>query len=152
MKRLLVVIAVLGGALGFSGTAQAAQPTIERFDIDDSFDAELLSDECGFPVTGVSEGHVIVRTFDDEDGLLQVLTINIGTTFSANGNDYAVRDVGADVLRVTPDGVVIDSIIGQVPFEFTGVLKVNLDTGEVILEPQHSTAEDLDEICQVLGG
>jgi hypothetical protein len=29
-------------------------------------------------------------------------------------------------------------IVGQVPFEFTGALKINLTTGEVILEPRHT--------------
>ena len=39
-------------------------------------------------------------------------------------------------------------IVGQVPFEFTGVLKVNPDTGEVILEPQHTV--DTTRVCRLL--
>jgi hypothetical protein len=152
MKRLLIVIALVGATLGFGGTAQAAQPTIERIDVEDTFVDESTSELCGFEVTVVAEGHIIVRTFDDEDGLVEVRTINVALTATANGNEYPVRDVGADLLRVTPDGVAIISIIGQVPFDFTGVLKVNLETGEAILEPQHSTASDIDEICPALGG
>ena len=47
------------------------------------------------------------------------------------------RDVGIDQVRVQPDGTVILSIVGQVPVEFTGVLKINPETEEVLLEPHH---------------
>lgn len=72
--------------------------------------------------------------------------------FSANGNEYHARDVGGDLVRITPDGTAILMVIGQLPFAFTGVLKVNLDTGDVILEPQHSTVDELAEACAVLAG
>ena len=39
------------------------------------------------------------------------------------------RDVGADVVRIEPDGTATLMIIGQVPFDFTGVLKIDLETG-----------------------
>ena len=152
MKRLAIVMAVVGIVLGFAGNASAAKPTVERIEIDDSFVDEFFSEECGFPVTGVAKGHIIVRIFDRDQGLVELRTLNIGITLSADGNDYSFRDVGADQIRVTPDGVVILSIIGQVPFEFTGVLKINLDTEEVILEPQHTTQGEIEEACQVLGG
>ena len=43
------------------------------------------------------------------------------------------------------------AIIGQLPFDFTGVLKFDAETGEVLLEPHHSTAEeDVDEACAAL--
>jgi hypothetical protein len=45
------------------------------------------------------------------------------------------------------DGTVVLMIVGQVPFEFTGVLKVNLDTGEVILEPRHTV--DTTQVCRL---
>jgi hypothetical protein len=59
-----------------------------------------------------------------------------------------VRNVGADVVRVTPDGTATITTTGQVPFEFTGVLKINLDTDEVILEPHHFV--DIDQVCERL--
>ena len=122
MKRMLVVFAALGALLGFSGTAEAAKPTIERIDVQESFDDT--------PPGGTA----------------------ISGTVSANGIDYRFRDVGADLVRITPDGVAILSIIGQVPFAFNGVLKINLDTEEVIHEPQHLTADEVDKACQVLAG
>jgi hypothetical protein len=53
------------------------------------------------------------------------------------------------VIRVTPDGAMVLSIIGQVPFDFTGILKFNLNTGEVIQEPQHFTG-DTTKACAKL--
>ena len=35
-----------------------------------------------------------------------------------------------DLVRVESDGTVILMVVGQVPFDFTGVLKVNLTAGE----------------------
>jgi hypothetical protein len=40
--------------------------------------------------------------------------------------------------------------MGQLPFFFNGVMKIDLDTAEVILEPQHSTDNKLAEACEVL--
>ena len=79
-------------------------------------------------------------------------TLNIGLTATAGDNVIRFRDVGADVERIEPDGTAILMIIGQVPFDFTGVLKIDLETGEAILEPQHSTAENLEKACAALTG
>jgi hypothetical protein len=68
----------------------------------------------------------------------------------ADGNTYRFRDVGADQVRVEPDGTAVLLIIGQVPFEFTGVVKIDLETGELILEPQHSLEGNLEKACAAL--
>ena len=39
-------------------------------------------------------------------------------------------------------------VVGQLPFDFTGVLKVDLTTGEVILEPRHTV--DTTRACRLL--
>jgi hypothetical protein len=41
-------------------------------------------------------------------------------------------------------------IIGQVPFDFTGVLKIDLETDEAILEPQHNTEGNVEKACAAL--
>jgi hypothetical protein len=144
----VVVLAAL-----FTPWAVAAQPTMERLDIDESFPDEFLTEACGVQVTTHAEGHIIVRTFDGEGtGPAELTTISIGLTASADGNSYRFRDVGADLVRIEPDGTAILMITGQVPFSFTGVLKIDLETGEAILEPQHSLEEELDEACEVLTG
>ena len=51
-------------------------------------------------------------------------------------------------VLATPDGTAILTTTGQLPFEFTGVLKINLDTGEVILEPHHVV--DIEAVCEQL--
>jgi hypothetical protein len=62
------------------------------------------------------------------------------------------RDVGADLARIEPDGTAVLMIIGQVPFGFTGVLEIDLETGEAILEPHHTLEEQLEAACEALTG
>ena len=77
--------------------------------------------------------------------------MRLHSSFSANGNTFALHDVGADVARVLKDGTIQLAIIGQVPFGFTGVLKIDPETEEVSHEPQHDTeASDLEAACAAL--
>jgi hypothetical protein len=131
--------------------AFAGKPTIERFDVDETSPDDFLTEVCGVPVTTRAEGHVIVRTFaGGSTGPVELRTLNIGLTAMAGDNTYRFRDVGADLVRVEPDGTAILMIIGQVPFGFTGVLKIDLETGEAILEPQHSLEGNVEEACAAL--
>jgi hypothetical protein len=41
-------------------------------------------------------------------------------------------------------------ITGQVPFGFSGALRIDLGTGETILEPQHSLEGRVEEACAKL--
>jgi hypothetical protein len=52
------------------------------------------------------------------------------------------------LIRVAPDGTAILTTTGQVPLEFIGVLKIDLDTGDAILEPHHFY--DIEQICEQL--
>ena len=108
-----------------AGPATGAGPTFERIDVDDAFADEFLSEECGVDVTTTVRGHVILRAFSGEEGLVQLNTLNLALTATAGDRTFRFRDVGADSLRVTPDGTLVLSIIGQVPFELAGVLKIN---------------------------
>ena len=123
-------------ALTAAAPAVAAPPVIERTEIDDSFADEFLSEECGVDVTTTVTGTIMTMTTSD-GRLLALTTLNLGFTATAGDNIVRFRDVGGDFLRMQPDGTVVLSIVGQVPFDFTGVLKLNADTGEVLLEPQH---------------
>jgi hypothetical protein len=144
---ILVVVALV------TPVAYADPPTIERIDIDESFLDEFLTEACGVPVTTTAEGFVILRVFSGEgSGVAELTTLNIGLTATAGDNTYRFRDVGADLIRIEPDGTAVLSIIGQVPFGFTGILKIDLETGEAILEPQHSTEENVEVACAVLTG
>ena len=148
----VVSVLVLAG-LVWAGLAVGAPPTIERINVDETFDDEFLTEECGVPVTTTALGHVILRTFSGEGaGVPQVNTISIGLTATAGDRTFRFRDVGADVVQVKPDGTLVLLITGQVPFEFAGVLKINPETEEVILEPRDRSEEQLAKACRALTG
>ena len=147
-----VLLAVLGALLVvvLGATAAAAQaPVKEVIQVDVTLDPdEFLTEACGVEVTVTLTGRVTVFTL--EGVVLQDLTtLNLSVVATAGDNQARFRDVGGDQVRVQPDGTVILSIIGQVPFDFTGVLKINLGTGEVILEPHHET-DDTTRVCERL--
>jgi hypothetical protein len=142
---VLIVAALVAPA------ASGAKPTIERIAVDETFPDEFLTEACGFPVTTRARGHVITRTFTRAGTrVVEVRTINIALTAMANGKTYRFRDVGADITRRTRNGIEILMLIGQLPFAHTGVLKINLTTGEVIHEPRHSTEGEVEEVCAAL--
>jgi hypothetical protein len=150
-QRTRGLLAVLGALLVvvLGATAAAAQaPEKEVIQVEDTFVDEGLSEECGVEVTVTLTGRVTVFTFPDGSVLQELTTLNLNVVFSAGDNQIRVRDVGIDQVRVQPDGTVILSIVGQVPLGFTGVMKINLDTGEVILEPHHVV--DIAEVCEQL--
>jgi hypothetical protein len=152
-RRTSGVLAVLGALLVmvFGATAAAAQaPEREVISVEDEFVDEDLAEECGVDEVNVTvTGRVTLFTFPDEEKVLQDLTtINLAIVWTAGDNEVRVRDVGIDQVRVQPDGTVILSIVGQVLFQFTGVLKINLDTGDAILEPHHFF--DIEDVCAQL--
>ena len=148
-SRLLAVLgALLVVVLG--ATAAAAQaPEKEVIQVDDTFEDEFLSEACGVEVTTTVTGSITVFTFPDGEVLQELTTLNLAIVATAGDNQARFRDVGIDQVRVAPDGTVILSIVGQVPFGFTGVLKIDLDTGDAILEPHHFT-DDIEEFCAQL--
>jgi hypothetical protein len=146
----LVCVLLLVGLVG-PGVALGAAPVIERIEIEEEFADELLSEACGVAVTTTVSGHVIIRTFPGEGtGVDQLSTISISLEATAGNRTFRFRDVGADLIRIEPDGTAVLSIIGQVPFAFAGVLKIDLDTGEAILEPRDRSEEQLAKACAVL--
>jgi hypothetical protein len=117
----VVVIAAVIAPGAFAG-----KPTMERSDVDETFADGFLSAECGVDVMTHIQGHIIFRTFAGS-GNVELNTLNFALTAMADGNTYRFRDVGADHVQVKKDGTEILSIIGQIPFDFIGVLKINHD-------------------------
>jgi hypothetical protein len=149
------VIAWLAGILLVAAVvapgAAAGTPTFERVNIDKTFLDPTLTAACGFDVTMHEQGHFIVRTFSGNGpGPVEIFTVNIALTATANGNTYRFRDVGTDHVQITPDGTQILMVVGQIPFGWTGVLKINLTTGVVIHEPSHSLTGGLEQVCAAL--
>jgi hypothetical protein len=123
----------------------------ETITISDTFQSPILSQACGVEVTITITGSLKVLTFPNRPVGPQDLTIaNIKWVATAGNNQVRFRNVSLDLVRVEPDGTVIESIAGHQPVEFTGVMKINLDTGEVILEPQHFA--DIPRLCEQLTG
>ena len=88
-------------------------PTRERIEVDETF---VDSVTCTFPVMVHSVGHVTIREYDRAKGVVSLQTLNIKSIGTANGKSVVVHDVGSDQLRIAPDGTVILSIRGQIPF------------------------------------
>jgi hypothetical protein len=146
----LVCVFFVAGLVG-PGVALGAAPVIERIDIDDEFADEELSEACGVAVTTTERGHIIIRTFPGEGtGVAELHTISISLAATAGDRTFRFRDVGADMIRIEPDGTAVLSITGQVPFAFAGVLKIDLETGEAILEPRDRSEKQLAKACAVL--
>ena len=139
-RRLALVLVTIGVFLSVGGSpAIAAPPEVITFS--ETFHDDLLSEACGVDVTTTINGTVRIREFDRDTGLVMLATINAGLTATAGDNTFRFRDVGSDVFLQRGEGLV-HLVTGQVPFEFTGVLKINETTGEVLLEPQHVVGTD----------
>jgi hypothetical protein len=149
-RALVALLLALVALAVLAPTAPAAKPEVEVIHVDDSGPDEDLTEACGVPVTFHVTGRITLRTFSGNGGLLQLNTLNLAVTVSSGDNSYRFRDVGADHLQQLPDGSLVLSIIGQVPFGFTGVLKINPETEEVILEPHHSIEDRVDDACAAL--
>lgn len=144
----LVGMLVVGALLVPS--AGAGKPTMVVNQVDESFPDPFLSSACGIAVTTHIRGRIIERAFDGGTGAAELRTLNLALTATAGDNSYRFRDVGADLVRIEPDGTAILMLVGQLPFDFTGVLKIDLETGEAILEPHHFTGDDVEKACAAL--
>ena len=149
--RLCATSAMVAVVVGSAAPALAAPPSIERMPVNDTFVDQFLSDACGVEVTTTARGAITIRTFDRErPGPVELASINVGLTATADGRTFRFRDVGADLTRITRDGTVVLQISGQVPFDFAGVLKIDVTTGEAILEPKDRSQKQLARACAAL--
>lgn len=138
-------------ATGLAGPAAAAPPLIEREVVNDTFVDEFLSEACGVEVTATVTGFVVTRQFERSGvGVQSLTTISLTATLTSGDNTFRFRDVGADIERTTPSGDRILSIIGKIPFGFNGILKINLDTGEVVQEPRDISQAMTEKACAAL--
>jgi hypothetical protein len=143
-KALAVLFAA---AALLPASAAGAPPTIVREDVDETFVDEGLSEACGVEVTAHLTGHAITRTREG-GGVLEVFTVNLTGILTSEFGSFKVKDVGSDAVRMTPDGQVIVSISGQVPFDFKGVLKFDGATGEELHTPNFAAGErQIERAC-----
>ena len=151
-RALVVSLLALVALAVLAALAPAAKPQTVVIDVDDSGTDQVLTEECGVPVTFQATGRVTLRTFAGTGAAGPVLltTLNVGVTVTSGDNSSRFRDVGADHLQQQPGGSLVLMVIGQVPFEFTGVLKLDPDTGDAILAPQQAIEDRLDDACAAL--
>jgi hypothetical protein len=129
--------------------AAGGKPVKETITFSETFEDDFLTDACGVDVTTSVDGRVMSFTFPDRPvGPQDINSVHVNFVATADDNVVRFKDVGIDVVRVEPDGTVILMIVGQIPFDFTGALMINLTTGEVILEPQHLV--DTTRACHLL--
>ena len=155
-QRTSGLLAVLGALLVvvLGATAAAAQaPVKETETVSDTFKDEFLTEACGVEVTTTISGFVTFLTFPDDGsvGPLELHSFHIDILATAGDKQARIKDVGIDLTRVEPDGTAVLMITGQAQgLMFTGVMMIDLETGEVILEPHHTL--DTTRICRLLTG
>ena len=153
-QRTSGLLAVLGALLVvvLGATAAAAQvPEKEIIPVNGFYVDVVLSRACGVQVTHTVTGSVTILTYPDRPvGPQELQRFHLEHVIAAGDNQLWAREVGIRLIQVEPDGTVVISIVGQVPFQFTGVLKVNYYTGQATLEPHHVV--DIEEVCAQLTG
>ena len=129
--------------------AWAVRPERETITFSDTFEDEFLSDASGVDVTTTLNGRITFLVFPDRPvGVQDITSVHVDALANAGENRVRFKDVGVDLVRISPDGTLTMMVVGQLPFDFTGVLKVDLTTGEVILEPRHTV--DTPRACRLL--
>jgi hypothetical protein len=138
MKRLSVLLLVTLAVLLVAPSAQAAQPTVERFPVNDQF----IDDEtCGFPVETTITGSVVAITFE-EGGVLYIeadprlkltlTNLDTGETITANISGpvhvFATADGGLAVLETGLWARFENPETGEPGlFQSAGLLRVTVD-------------------------
>jgi hypothetical protein len=149
-RRTQLLALVIGTVLVLAPpVATADPPERETVTFSETFEDEFLTEACGVDVTTTVNGRITFFTFADQPvGPQNLTSVHVDLLATAGDNQVRFKDVGIDLLRVEPDGTVVLMIVGQLPFDFTGVLKINPTTGEVILEPHHIV--DTTRACRLL--
>ena len=112
---LAVAAAVVAGAAPVSASvtsmfmavpANAAAPSGESVPISETFPAPVLSQACGFPITGGLEGTMTVKDFVDREGTFsqEITRFHMLQTFSANGHVVSGHTSEPIKTVVRPDG------------------------------------------------
>ena len=153
--RIGVILSILGTVLGLSlgqTTAMAAGPERETITFSSTYVDPVLSEACGVEVTTTVDGRLTLLSFPDDfpeagPGPQLLTSIHVNYVATAGDNRFVFKDVGVDLSRITSQDTVILRFAGQHPFAFTGVLMIDIFTGEVH-QPQHTV--DTERACRLL--
>lgn len=150
-RVLLASLAALVVAACAVSAAAGAAPTVLRFTIAETNPDDYLTQACGFPVATAVKGVIIFRIFDnDGTGIVGSSTSSISATAMAGDNTFRLPpSAGVDLLVRRPSGDLFDITAGQ-QFELAGVTISDLNTGEVLVAPHHSTSVETATVCAAL--
>jgi hypothetical protein len=98
--------------------------------------------------TETINGRITFFTFDGQVGPAQIVSVSTSFVSTSGDNSIRYRDAGIDLIRVAPDGTATLSIIGTLPVRVSGILVIDLQTGETILDAFHVT--DIERVCAML--
>jgi hypothetical protein len=131
MRRIAPLFAAMLLTLAVAGPAAAARPTIISFADDDEADSALFTELCGFPVTSLSSGHVIIHN-DANGAATAIANYQINNWLSSANGSYHLVDAGPD-MRLTRAGVEFLTISGRslTGSAVIGRVEINMETGEV---------------------
>ena len=113
-----------------------------------------MSELCGFPVIANYAGHIQFKTLDRTGpGTidLAVYGIRIDYRDPANGATYKSRDIGPDRVYVQ-DGVLFVAVTGRSEggAGVVGVVKIDLETGEIVHQSGNEIGFLYDHLCDDL--
>ena len=145
IRRLVLPMAAL---LVFATPALAAAPERQTITFTETNHDEFLTEACGVPVDTIVNGRITFVTFDGEVGATRIVSASTSFVSIAGDNTIRYRDAGIDLTRVAPDGTATLSFIGTLPVRASGILVIDLQTGETILDAFHVT--DIERVCAML--
>jgi hypothetical protein len=130
VRRLLVFVVVALSALAGAATssAQRAVHLQNAIDINVSFESQLLSEQCGFPVTVTVSGFVDVTLFYNDAGLVVRHIENTPAataTFSSPYGSFSFPEASTGIYTY-PGGATLGSTAN---FALTGLLRFGLVPG-----------------------
>jgi hypothetical protein len=123
----------------------------------DTFHSTILSGQCGFDVTISFTGSVTVKTFPNRPVGPQDLTLVIfAIVFRAGDKTVQFQQVQTTITHVKPDRVTSNvratATFAGKTVEFTGVQRIDLETGATILESHNVSGAAREAICNRLKG
>jgi hypothetical protein len=126
----------------------------DKFDVNNTFQSDPMTKACGFPVTITATGTVRNMKFPHRAVGPQDITIsNVVWVAKAGNKTVRFQNVGMEMQLVEPDGTMITITTGHHPpvlDELTGVVKINSETDELIMQSHDVSEATRRRICQQL--
>jgi hypothetical protein len=120
----------------------------------DTFSSDILKSACGFEVMISFEGSVTVMSFPNRPVGVQDVRVSIAAmVFRANNKTVRFRGAQIEITQVKPhiaSTVTATFTTAGHTIHFTGVQRINLDTGETTLQSHDVSGEVTEVICRRL--